>query len=243
METQINATLEYGEGIIQSQISSDYYGGNENPNHTNNYDNFDYISSEKNPFIFHIKKIKYSLSKEYIKSLKIIYLNKKTKKEISLIETPNFSENTEVISVEFNILERIINAKVWLKDNLLIGFELKTDSDRRIKIGYGEMGEETNIPDFEDEKNYILGFGIEASHFRVSSIYFYYANINKYGNNFNIGLFELKSKLKKNEEFRKKIEVNKPDMDELHKLIIDICELPDNLFFHIITYLYDIEKY
>ena len=185
----------------------------------------------------------YSLSKEYIKSLKIIYLNKKTKEEISLIETPNFSENTEVISVEFNILEKIINAKVWLKDNILIGFELKTDCNRRIKIGYGEMGEETNIPDFEDEKNYILGFGFEASHFRVSSIYFYYGNINKSGNNFNIGLFELKSKLKKNEEFRKKIEENKPDMDDLHKLIIDICELPDNLFFHIITYLYDIEKY
>ena len=81
METQINATLEYGEVVIQRRYYSQLYIV-EDLNSLIFYDSFDCISSENNPFIFHIKKIMYSLSKEYIKSLKIIYLNKKTKEEI-----------------------------------------------------------------------------------------------------------------------------------------------------------------
>ena len=195
---------------------------------------------KKNPFIFSIYKIIYSLSKNNIKSLKVIYQNRKTKKLITVIETPNSSDVEEIKFVEFKGFEKIINAKVWLKENMLIGFELKTDFGRNIKIGYGEKGEETRIADLDEENNIVLGLGVEANKFGVTNIYFYYTDKDKNQRFFNTSLLELRSKLKINEDFRKNIEVKKPEMDEVHKLMIDICELPDASFFPIISYLYDI---
>ena len=233
MEIQIDATLEYGQGYNRMN-----YQRLERISH--NCDNFDYISSQKNPFIFHIYKIFYSLTKENIKSLKVIYRNRKTQKLITLFETPNSSDVEEIKYIEFKTFEKIINAKVWLKDFSLIGFELKTDFGRNLKIGYGENGEETSITDLEEENKIVLGMGVDANLFCVNSIYFYYIDKDKYQCFFNTGLFELRSKLKMNEIFRKNIELKKQDMDEVHKLMVDICELPDTSFFPIISYLYDI---
>ena len=74
---------------------------------------------------------------------------------------------------------------------------------KNLKIGYGENGEKTSITDLEDENKIVLGMGVEANQFCVSNIYFYYTDKDKYQLFFNTGLFDLRSKLKMNEELRK----------------------------------------
>ena len=167
--------------------------------YTLNYDKYDYIAQSGYSFFnFDIDQIFYTETNEYIESLKIIYRNKKTGKSISLVETPE-PEKTELIqNIKFKRFERIINAKIWLKNDTLIGLEIKTNCDRIIKIGSGKKGEENNIPEFENDSKIILGFGVYATKKRVTSIYFYFTDRKEYLKKINNSLLELRAKLKLN---------------------------------------------
>ena len=79
--------------------------------------------------------------------------------------------------------------------------------------------------------------GVQANKKRVYSIYFYYTDRKKYNNIFSPSLLFLRVKLKINDEFKNRLETKKEEMDEKHKLILDVCNLPDTQFFPIITYL------
>lgn len=52
-----------------------------------------------------------------------------------------------------------------------------------------------------------------------------------------MGLLQLRSKLKKNPEFKTQLEAKKSSLNEKQRLILDICDLPDTSFFPICSYL------
>ena len=206
-------------------------------NFTLNYDKYDYIAqSGYSFFYFDIDQIFYSEANEYIESLKIIYRNKKTGDLIALVETPE-PEKTELIqNIKFKRFEKIINAKIWLKNDTLIGLEIKTNCDRIIKIGSGKKGEEKNIPEFENDRKIILGFGVYATKKRVTSIYFYFTDREEYLKNYNFSLLELRTKLKLNKQFKENVEKRKNELNEKNKLLVEVCELPEAAFFCIASY-------
>jgi len=56
--------------------------------------------------------------------------------------------------------EIIINLKVFLKDVLLIGFEVTTNKNHSKKFGYGQDEELIIISDLENLDNVVVGFGV-----------------------------------------------------------------------------------
>ena len=225
----IEATLEYGEGY--SEI-----GERDKEKLTINCDKY-YLLKDSNPFMYHIHKIYYSLKKnEYIQSLKIEYKNQLKGNFMTLLETPGVSDLEDLQIINIRKYEGIINVKVYLKKNKLTGIELKTDLNNVYKIGYGEKEDEEIFEEFENEENIILGFGVNATKFRVHSIYCYFTNRQKYYNKIFPGLLLLKAKINKNEEFKNKLDSKISETDEIHKLIVRICELPNNEFCNIAKY-------
>ena len=233
MSLPLDVTLNYGDCYYDlTEINRD-----NNNTFTLNYDNYDYTAKSGYKHLdFHIKQIFYSEKNGYVESLKIIYKNKKTGKLISLLDTPE-PENTKLIqNIEIKELEEIINVKIWLKKKTLTGFEIKTDFNRIIKIGHGEKGEEMIIPQFENDSKIILGFGVFASKKRVTSIYFYFTDKEKYYNIFNPCLLQIRAKLIKNQEFRENVEKRKNELNKKNKLLVDVCGLPNPIFYSIASY-------
>ena len=234
MSSQVDITFEFGFCYHTAKRDPEY---GEVENFTINYDKYEYIGkSGYNHFDFYINKIFYSETNEYIESLKIIYKNIKSGKSISLLETPEPEKTEQIKSIEFNKFEKIINVKIWLKDEKLIGFEMKTNHYRNIKIGYGKNGEEINIPEFENDTKIILGMGVFATKKRVTGIYFYFIDRKEYLKCFDSGLLELRAKLKMDKKFKESIEKRKNELNEKNKLVVDVCELPGAAFFSIATY-------
>ena len=231
MSSQIDVTLNFG--FCHFNLHPNSY---ELENFTKNYDKYDYIGkSGYSPFDFDIDKIFYTETNEYIESLKIIYKNNRSGKSI-LLETPKPEKTEEIKSIEFKKFEKIINVKMWFKDEKLIGFEMKTDHKRELKIGYGKNGEEINIPEFENDRKIILGIGVHATKKRVTGIYFYFIDRKEYLKIFDPCLLELKAKLKMDKKFKESIDKRKNELNKKNKLLVDICELPNAIFFSIATY-------
>lgn len=206
---------------------------------TKNFDIMDNVRKLKRRIYgFKIYQIFYSQTNEYIESLNVVYKDKKEDNLILLLKTFEPSNTNQIKSIEFKALEQIINVKFWLKDEKLTGFQIKTDMDRIIKIGHGEIGQEIIIPELEKENNVIIAFGVYANKKRVCSIYFYYLNKNRYYDICCPPLLLLRAKIIKNKDFIKYIKENMPEIYEKYKLIIYICSLPGPEFFSIASYLH-----
>ena len=113
----------------------------------------------------------------------------------------------------------------------------KKKTQKKKKIGYGEE-ESEKIKEFEQGDKIILGFGCQANkQYGVCSIYCYYLGKRKFGIIQNSGLLQLRSKLKKNPEFKAELETKKSSLTEQQKLILDTCDLPDAAFFPFASYI------
>lgn len=247
MKEPLMVTIIYGEGYIEvddKDIVRVIEGKTREKKRnyeieTKNFDINDNINNLKRRiYDFPIKKIYYSQTNEYIESLKIVSRDRKSGKLISLLETFEPTNIEQIRSIEFHGFEYIINIIVWIKDKKLTGFELKTNSNRKLKIGHGEKGQEIIIPEFEKENNVIVGFGVDANKKRVNSIYFYYINKNRYFDKYCCPLLFLRAIIKKNKDFIKNIRENKPEIYERYKFIIDVCSLPEVDFFPIASYFF-----
>lgn len=227
----ILASIPFGEADYQS---------------SKNYDNFDFFSKqENNPFDYFIKYIYYSLNKDkYIGSLKIVYQNINSDKLITLLDTLGTSDVADIQKIEFKSYELITNIKVWTQKDFdsdkLTGFEIKTTSGRILKIGYEEKKDEIINYEFKDEKYFILGFGVDASPTKVTSIYFYYIDRSLYKKyNLFIEILKLRAKLMLDNNYKKKVVSKKFEYDDRHRLVMDMCELPNLPFFRILSYIFD----
>ena len=235
MRIPFNVTLVYGEGycdLTEKKRIETY------EIFTKNFDIIDSARKLKRSiYNFQINQIFYSQTNEYIESLKVIFKDRKKGNLISLLETYEPSNTDQIKSIDFKPLEQIINIKVWVKDEKLTGFEIKTDLNRIIKIGHGEKGQEIIIPELDKENNIVVGFGVDANKKRVGSIYFYYLNKLKYYDICLPPLLFLRAKIKQNKDFTKNIKKNMPEIYEKYKLILQICDLPGSEFFPIASYL------
>ena len=230
----ILASLEFGEGVYFA-IDGD------EKNFTTNCDSFNYFSEpENNPFDYYIKYIYYSLKdKEYISSLRVVYQDRKTDRLITLLDTPG-TYREELEKIEFKSYELIVNMRVWVKDDKLTGFEIKTLFGRIIKIGYGEKEDEIIIDELKNEKCFILGFGVEANSTRVTGIYCYYIDTKLYDKYcYYLDILKIRSKLMLDNKYKNEIHSKMSEYDDKLRLLIDVCELPNLPFFIILSYILD----
>ena len=112
-----------------------------------------------------------------------------------------------------------------------LGFE--TNKKRKVLKGC-EVGENKNIRTNGGE-NIILGtFGYYTQ--KLDSLGVFYINKNEYLKKFYIGYFELKYKIKKDENYKKNIEDNFKKVSKEDQYLIKVCLLPDNSFFEIMKF-------
>ena len=227
--TLLETTLEYGQGHCR-MIEMEKH----NESATLNYD----CASDKGiEFLeFHLYKIYYKLrSNECIQSMKIIFKNRNDGHLETLLDTAPEEEKPDEYELDDN--EEIREVRIWKKNESLIGFEITTSKGRHKKIGYGDDASE-KIKEFEDGDKIIFGFGCQANkQYGVCSIYCYFMDKRKYGIVQNSGLLQLRAKLKKNREYKDKVEANKASLTPQQKLILETCDLPDTAFFPLVSYI------
>ena len=225
----LKTTLEYGQGHSR-MIDMAKHNETATINH-------DCVGDMGEKFLdYHIYQIYYHLrSNECIQSLKIIFKNRNTGQLETLLDTDPEDDKRDKFQFEDN--EEITEVRVWLKKESLIGFELTTNKKRSKKIGYGEENT-IKIKEFEKGDKIIFGFGCHANkQYGVCSFYCYFMDKRMYGIVLNLGLIQLRSKLKKNEAYRKELEAKKATLNEKQNLILETCDLPDTAFFPIASYI------
>ena len=208
---------------------------------------FKYIPRGEEFFNYTLNKICYELRDDKdkegniykrIQHLKLIFLNKEKKEEV-LLDTSNGKKLPEAINIfEGEFIEYV---KVYLKYEALCGIEIITNESEIINESY-KIGS-TNGNDIEsiivkDDKKIIAGLGCEANEEQgINSIYFYSTLKKDYGNNGYLGIRLLRSKIKQNKEFNEQTKKIKNNLTEEQKLIYDICNFPDSIFFTVLKYV------
>jgi len=225
----LDVTLEYGEGYDQM------VGGKEDEL-TTNYDY--YLNTKEKCMEYHIHKIIYTLNENnYIQSLQMIYKNRNDGHLEKLLDTiSSHKDDEEKNEIIFEDFEEIILVRFWVKDERLVRFSIKTNMNKIKMIGADVNDGLFKDDDIETEKKIIVGFGVNAGQkFGVSSMYCYYIDKKQFGIIEYEGLLQLRAKLKLDNKFRKEIE--KKDLNEKQKLILDTCDLPDTAFFPVAFYI------
>ena len=175
-------------------------------------------------------------SNDSIYGIQFIYRNINTSQEFTLINVePN---DPDLIDQEMELsLEQIIDLRAWVSETIkLIGFEITTNRGKSQKFGYGNDEELRMCPEFENKDQAVIGFGVIADEKHgVTGLYAYYLRRKTYAFYLYSGMFCLRIKIR-NEENKKKIESKIKDMDEIYKILFNVCSLPDNQFFNIVKY-------
>ena len=184
---------------------------------------------------YKISKIKCQLkSNTNIQGIQFFYKNINTGEEKALIDIKK--NDGELIEQELILNnEDIIDLKVFLKDVVLIGFEVTTNKKRSKKFGYGSDEDLITISDLENLDKIIVGFGVCSSPDGISSIYCYYSSKRDYVFHLYTGILSLRIKLK-DSDFKEKTNKKLPKMSDKNKLLYRICSLPNNLYYNIIKY-------
>lgn len=186
---------------------------------------------------YRLTKIKCQIkSNDSIYGIQFYYRNINTGKEVALINVK--PKELDLIEQEMTFgIEEIVDLRTWVSDDIkLIGFEVTTSRGKIQKFGYGNDEELRKCPDFEDNNNTIVGFGVTADDKSgVTSLYAYYLNKRTYAFYIYSGVFSLRIKIK-DEKCKKKFEAKLPNMSEKYKTLYRICSLPDNQFFNVIKY-------
>ena len=187
---------------------------------------------------YHLYKIKYNLrDNELIQSIQMIFKNRNNNELKCLIDTDPKSDKKYEFTLEDNVEIKIV--RYWLSNDRLTGLEITTTKkkDNVKMIGYAKNAV-GKINELEDGNKIVFGFGFNANdQYGVSSFYCYYMDKRNYGIVKHSGLFQLRAKLKCNQDFRKKLEEKKKDLTPLQNLIMEICDFPDTAFFPIASYV------
>lgn len=229
----LDVSLEYGQGYAEQNIGSNVQ---EEINK-----NYDYTDLDKEIINYHIHNIIYTLNKERnIQTLKLIYKNRNDGQLKTLLDTTDSHQNDEnEMEISFKDDEEIYEIIIYLrKDERLAGFSIKTNLGKIKLIGNKCNGKTIIDKNLNSHQNIIFGLGVWAGQkYGVSSIYFYYMDKRKYGIILYSGLLDLRVKLKKEPDFKKKMEEKRDSLNDQQKIILDTCQLPDVAFFSIALYI------
>ena len=131
-------------------------------------------------------------------------------------------------------IEYLINAKIWINDNVVQKLYLKTNKGREFEVGE-EKGEEMKIDALDG--NYIISSFFGSYKDYLNSIGFILIQTKFYMQKLFIGYFELKAKLRKKDKrnvILEKMENN--EYDNVESALVKTCLLPDNQFNEIIKF-------
>ena len=189
---------------------------------------------------YRLIKIKCQLkSNDCIYGIQFIYRNINTNKEETLINVESKDlDLSNLVEQEMDFgLEEIVDLRVWLSEEAkLIGFEVTTNRGRIQKFGFGNEEELRKCPNFDNNENCIVGFGVIAEEKNgIVGMYAYFVKRKLYAFYSYIGVFKLRIKIK-NEEYRKQIESRESNLNDKNRILYKVCSLPDNQFFNIIKY-------
>lgn len=240
----MNATLDYGHGIYEMVKEK---GAKADPE-TFKYEFYSKLGAKVLEYKIH--EIRYVLRKDQIiQSLTIIYKNRLDGHFETLLDTEHSkTEGEEENKIVLGEFEEIDNVKFYLQKsedtrlgNRLVAFTIKTNLDNIHTLGNIDKGDLAKDDDLETRKKIVFGFGVHAGkNHGVTGITAYYMDKSKYGLIQYEGLLQFRAKLKANPDFKKTVDEKKGSLDEKHKLLLDVCDLPETAFFPIASYIISI---
>lgn len=173
-----------------------------------------------------------------ISEMEIFYKDRINNKLVKTIDTKTkISENEEEQEFILESNEMINEVTIW-KEEALRGFEVKTNKGKIMQFGWCE-GQKIELDEFDKGNNYVVGFfcGYHKKD-GVISIGFYYVDKRSFYLFLNLGIFLLRIRLSKNDEFKKKINENINKLSNSDKVLFKACCLPSNQFFAIFKYIF-----
>lgn len=219
-EIEINVTCMYGSVLENSK----------------------YESAKKNAkekiLNYSLSKIRCQISQNHIVGLKFFYTNRTDGSVTPFLNIEPPKGAGEVIEQEMDLssFENVVDARVWLKDVKLIGFEITTSKGNIQKFGYGGDQDLILIHDFENQDKAIVSFGAYYDDKEgVTGLEMDYLDKRKYLITLYSGFFYLRLKMKK-EEFKKNMDSKIRDKPENLQVLYRTCSLPDNSFFGVMKY-------
>jgi hypothetical protein len=191
---------------------------------------------ENNIFNYKISKIIYTLNSNCIQSLKIIYKNRIDNSLITVENIDCLIDDEKKYVIKFpDCLEIKLLGVEKGKDNEKdkdIGFSIQCGNEI-YDIGY-KQNSESQKQTFNNQ--ILLGIEMKACpSFGISNLNFKLFDSSKFAFQFYDGFFQLRAKLKKNPSFKQKIFQNFNSFDAKQKLIVNICNFPDLLFYFIMN--------
>lgn len=190
---------------------------------------------EKNIFEYKIAKIIYTLNSNCIQSLQIIYKNRNDDSLITVENDDCIIKNKKKYIIKFPDCLEIKLLGVEKEKEKDIGFTIQCGNEI-YDIGYKQNSESNKKQKFNNQ--ILLGIGMKACpSFGISNLNFKLFDSSKFAIQFYDGFLQLRAKLSKNAVFKKKIFTNFNSFNEKQKLIVNICNLPDLLFYSIMNNL------
>ena len=178
-------------------------------------------------------------NKEPIEGIEIIYKNRLTSQEEKgiTIKKNNLSDEIEVQEFIFEYSEMINAVTLW-KDNGIYGIQIKTNKNRTMNFGNCQNYEKVEIDEFEDGKNYLVGYflGFDKT-FGITNIGFYYMNKRTYYLMSYFGILCLRVKLK-NQDFKNALEKKIGKFNYSDKALYKTCLLPNSQFFEVFKFIF-----
>ena len=176
-------------------------------------------------------------NEEVIIGIQLTYLNMATKeiKELPIRKGNVEYNNEDIKALEINPGEYLINYSIRLSFDLdliyQIGFE--TNKNRKLFVG-SEKGEE-KVMNLNEGKYLIVGtFGHYNK--KLESLGVQYVKLKDYIKKFYRAYFELKFKIKKDENYKEKLKAKYMSLKESDKYLFKACLLPDGAFSIIMKY-------
>ena len=113
--------------------------------------------------------------------------------------------------------------------------DITTNKHPSYKIGKTDTDNPFRV---RNEQKIIIGLGCYASEkLGITGIYFYQINKKLYGIYETLGIRQLRAKVMKDKKFIENIEKSKKDLSDKQKLALNICNLPDQVYFEILNYM------
>lgn len=213
----------------------------QNPTHFNDYtcpefenNNFKYYRVRK-VRIFLGKYKKKSIDIPCINGIQFFYINILTKKEHEGVK--HFSDKGYEDQKTFELqngeyLNNLI-IRIDFEDPAVTQLGFTTNKGRKIDYGSDKVGELIKVTDIEGVDSYIFGsLGCLDNNLMAFGVFYY--NYREFCKMFNFGYFALKFLLQKDENFSEQCEKN--ITNEVDKVILRVCRLPDNQFTSIMKY-------
>ena len=140
-----------------------------------NYDIYKMLGKE----LLHnrLTKIKCFLKSNSIYGIQFTYKDKRDAKE-TIVDINSKEKDLIEQEMDLNDDEEIIDFKLWIDyDVKLVGFEITTSKERKVKFGFGNDDDELRCVELLNRDKIILGFGCFADDKEgVTAIYAYFIN-------------------------------------------------------------------